>query len=80
MSAPPLNHRANPPIQITTEPQNGALAMGSGLPPVPPKLVAQIQKGGYVDMADSLPECMGTSSGSPAEGHSDSKKSKNLKH
>ena len=27
-------------------------------------------------MADLLPECMGTSSGSPAEGHSDSMKSK----
>ena len=39
------------------------LSVGAGLPPVPMKLVARIQAGEYVDMAELLPDRLGVSAG-----------------
>ena len=39
----------------------GLLAIGAGLPPVPQRLVARIQAGEFVDMAELLPDRLGVS-------------------
>ena len=39
------------------------LSVGAGLPPVPKKLVARIQAGEYVDMAELLPDRLSVSAG-----------------
>ena len=39
------------------------LSIGNGLPPVPKKLVARIQAGEYIDMAELLPDRLGISAG-----------------
>ena len=39
------------------------LSVGAGLPPIPKKLVARIQAGEYVDMAELLPDRLGVSAG-----------------
>jgi len=36
-----------------------SVTLGAGLPPVPPKLVAKIEAGEFIDMGELLPDCVG---------------------
>ena len=57
----------------TCQEEAGALSLGGALPPVPKKLVAKIQAGMFVDMADLLPDRLGTAGGHLAEEESPEK-------
>ena len=41
-----------------------SISIGAATPPVPPKLVERIKTGDFIDMAELLPDCMGTSKSS----------------
>ena len=55
-------------IGRTVEPEGSTrikdtkLSIGAGLPPIPPRLVARILSGEFIDMADLLPDQLGPSS------------------
>ena len=64
---------ATPPIKAPDHPP--PLSIGAGLPPVPHKMVARIQRGEFVDMVKLLPDRLGCSYGStPVDKTSKSKK------
>ena len=68
-----------PSVEPLKDPQSKAkeataLFIGVGLPPVPQKLVQQIQAGKFIDMAELLPDMLGVSAGPPVEGDKDNKK------
>ena len=46
----------------------GPLAIAAGLPPVPQRLVARIQAGEFIDMAELLPDRLGVSAGPSLDG------------
>ena len=55
-----------PADEPAVEPAGAALSIGAGLPPVPQKLVARIQAGEFIDMAELLPDHLGVNA-APAE-------------
>ena len=57
----------------THQEEAGALSLGGALPPVPKKLVAKRQAGMFVDMAELLPDRLGTAGGHLAEEESSEK-------
>ena len=52
------------------------VSIGTGLPPVPKKLVTRIQAGEYIDMAELLPDRLGISAGPVAKDDKQSSKPK----
>lgn len=50
------------------------VSVGAGLPPVPQKLVEQIQAGEYVDMVELLPDRLSTHRSGTAKEEKDSKR------
>ena len=66
---------ATPPIAIKA-PDHPPLSIGAGLPPVPHKMVARIQRGEFVDMVELLPDRLGCSFGSTPEDKTTAKSKK----
>ena len=64
---------ATPPIKA---PDHPPLSIGAGLPPVPHKMVARIQRGEFVDMVKLLPDRLGCSYGSTPEDKTTTKSTK----
>ena len=54
------------------------VSIGTGLPPVPQKLVERIQAGEYVDMVELLPDCLGIHGGSTAKEEKGSKRRRQI--
>ena len=50
----------NATITDTQEAAHRAISIGQGLPPVPKKIVNKIESGEYLDMAELLPDRLGS--------------------
>ena len=58
-----IRDKASDSVKEPDPEATSVLCIGIGLPPVSKKLVACIQAGEYIDMAELLPDCLGISTG-----------------
>ena len=60
-ATPRVNLQFQLPPSESLYKDGSSIFIGAAVPPVPPKLVERIKAGDFIDMAELLPDCMGTS-------------------